>query len=414
MSLTLEFSIAMRYLKAKRKEGFASIVSIFSFIGITLGVATLIVTMAVMNGVKTELINRIIGINAHISLNSYSGKIDNYDEISTKINKLEGVESANPAIHGQVLASINGINIGLMFRGIRKQDLENKNLLAKNLNHGNFYDDSGYSVIAGSQLIKTTGANLEDKIKLISPNFNNTLFGSIPRMKDFTISGIFDVGMYEYDSSVIFGSLESAQKFFSMGDKVNSIEIRVKDPKNLESLKEKIYQIADYNNLYINDWRQSNAGFLESIDVQSNVLFLILALIILVAAFNVISGMVMLVGDKNKEIAILRTIGMSKASIMRIFIISGFSIGFFGTILGLILGVSFAQNIEEIRLWLESISDTNLFAAEIYFLSKLPAEIRSEDVINISFLALILSLLSTLYPSYKASNLDPAEALKYE
>lgn len=411
--LPLEFSIAMRYLRAKRKEGFASVVSVFSFIGITLGVATLIVTMAVMSGVKTELINRIIGINAHISLGSYHGKIEEHEKLVSELKSIEGVENVNAAIHGQVLASFNDNNIGLMFRGVKKEDLIKKELISESLILGDFYKDKSFEIIAGIYFNKLTGAKVGDSLKLMSPKFNSTLFGAVPRLKEFKITGIFDVGMYEYDSSVIFGSLEAGQKFFNLGNTVNTIEISVTNPRDLESIKSEIHKITG-DDIYINDWEGSNAGFLESIDVQSNVLFLILALIILVAAFNVISGMVMLVGDKTKEIAILRTMGMHKNSVIRIFMISGFSIGFIGTILGLLLGLLFAANIEEIRLWLESISDTNLFAAEIYFLSKLPAEVRSGDVVNIVSLAMLLSFISTIYPSYRAANTNPAEALKYE
>ncbi len=412
--LSLEFSIAMRYLKAKRKDGFASLVSVFSFIGIMLGVATLIVTMAVMNGVKTELINRIIGINAHISVSSFNGQIANYETLVEDIKKIEGIKTVNAAIHGQVLASVGDNNVGLLFRGLKKEDLISKELVANSIIAGDIYEDKSFQVIAGVNLARNIGVRINDDVKLLSPKFNSTVFGAVPRMKDFNVVGIFDVGMYEYDSSVIFGSLEDAQKFFNLKDKANTLEIRVVDPKNLFEIKSQILELISNTDLYLNDWEQSNSGFIESINVQSNVLFLILALIILVAAFNVISGMVMLVRDKAKEIAILRTIGMSKASIVRIFIICGFSIGFVGTVLGVLLGVLFATNIEEIRLWLESISGTNLFAAEIYFLSQLPAEIKSDDLINITSLALFLSFLSTIYPSYKAANTDPAEALKYE
>lgn len=410
----LEFSIASRYLRAKRKEGFASLVAVFSFLGIMLGVATLIVTMAVMNGVKLELINRIIGINAHISINSYNGKIENYSQLTESVKKIPGVKNVNPAVYGQSLASVNGNNVGVMIRGIDSLDIKNKKLIAGNIIAGKIYTDGRFEAIAGVTLAKTLGLTEGAKISLISPQFNQTLFGSIPRLKEFTVSGIFDVGMYEYDSSVLFVPLDVAQKFFSLGNNVSSVDVEVDDPKDLENIKEQVTQIIGENNYYISDWREANANFLESIDVQANVLFLILALIILVAAFNVISGMVMLVNDKNKEVAILRTVGMKRRSVITIFVICGSSIGFLGTLFGLGLGLSFAANINDIRLWLEGLTNTNLFAAEIYFLSKLPAEVRVGDVINITALSLSLSFLSTLYPAWKASRIQPAEALKYE
>lgn len=409
-----ELSIAYRYLRAKKKEGFASIVAVFSFLGIMLGVATLVVVMAVMNGVKSELINRIIGINAHISVNSPTGKIQDYAQLAEKIKKVKGVEYANAAIYGQSLASVNGQNIGVVIHGIDSFDLSNKKLIAENIKYGEIYNDGEFQAIAGIQLAKKMGMSVGSSVSLISPSFNQTLFGGIPRMKQFAISGVFDVGMFEYDSSVLFTSLESAQKFFSMEKTASIIEIQVSDPKNLGGIKEEILKLINKNGYYIVDWREANSGFLESIDVQANVLFLILALIIIVAAFNVISGMVMLVNDKNKEIAILRTIGLKRRSIIRIFIICGASIGVAGTAFGVALGLAFAANIDAIKNWLEHLTHKNLFSAEIYFLSKLPAEVRMDDVVHITALSLVISLLSTLYPSWKASKIEPAEALKYE
>ncbi len=409
----LEVSIAFRYLRAKRKEGFASLVAVFSFIGIMLGVATLVVTMAVMNGVKSELINRIIGINAHISVNSATGKIQNFRMITEKIKKVEGVIQATPAVYGQSLMSVGGQNIGVVVRGVDSIDLLEKELVKKNIS-GKIYNDNKFETIVGIELAKKLGLHTDSKISLISPTFNQTLFGAIPRLKEYKVSGVFDVGMYEYDSGVIFIPLESAQNFFSLVDDVSTIEILVNEPKNLGKIKDDIFKVIQNSPYYITDWREANSGFLESIDVQSNVLFLILGLIILVAAFNIISGMVMLVNDKNKEVAILRTIGMKRRSVITIFIICGSAIGFLGTLFGVGLGLAFASHIEEIKLWLEAITNKNLFSAEIYFLSKLPAEVRSGDIINIITLSLGLSFVSTIYPAWKASRIDPAEALKYE
>jgi lipoprotein-releasing system permease protein len=413
MSFATEINIALRYLKSKKKDGFASVVSIFSFLGIMLGVATLIVTMAVMNGVKTELINRIIGINAHISINSYSGKIGNYDSLTGELESIDGVVRVTPAIYTQVLASIRDENIGLMLRGIESSRISKKPYLESAITFGQLYNDDNFTLIAGSILSKKLGLSPYSKLSLISPRFNTTLLGNIPRMKDFTISGVFDIGMYEYDSSILFSSLTSVQKFLNMKGVVNTIEIEVKDPKKLDAIKSDVINIVGQD-MYITDWQKANEGFIESINVQSNVLFLILALIILVAAFNVISGMVMLVNNKSKEVAILRTIGLNRFSIIRIFVICGSLIGILGTLLGLALGLSFAANIEEIRLWLESVSGANLFAAEIYFLSKLPAEVRYQDVINITSLSIFLSIAASLYPAFKAASIEPAKALKYE
>ncbi len=413
MNFKLELKIAGRYLRAKKKEGFASVVAILSFLGIMLGVATLIVTMAVMNGVKTELIKRIIGINAHISVSSFEGNIKNFDELNQKILTISGVKYSNPAIYGQALAIVGDENIGLMVRGLRKDDLLNKKVLANSLVAGEVYNDNSFEIIAGAYFARQTNLSINSDIKLLSPNFNSSFFGAIPKIKDFQVSGVFNVGMYEYDSSVLFISLEAAQKFFGLGDNVNQIEIFANDPMKLDEIKTKLVKIIP-KGTFISDWRKANQSFLGAIDVQSNVLFLILSLIILVAVFNIISGMVMLVSDKNKEIAILRTIGMKKISIIKIFVICGSAIGITGTLLGVLLGLSFAANIEEIRRFLESITSTNLFAEEIYFLSQLPADVRISDVIKISVLSLILSLASTIYPAYKATKIEPALALKYE
>ncbi len=413
MSIKLELKIAGRYLRARRKEGFASLVVVLSFIGIMLGVATLIVTMAVMNGVKSELINRIIGINAHISVGAFDGSFGNYSELVEKIGKVEGVTKVNPAIQGQALAVGKDDNIGLVVKGILKEDIEKKEVLSSNILAGKIYENDSFSTIVGSSLARQANLSEGAKLKLLSPNFSSSFFGSIPRVKEFDVSAVFHIGMYEYDSSVIFISLDAAQKFFGMGDKINSIDIEVVDPKNMDEIKNTILKLLGQG-MYITDWRKTNSSFIEAIDVQSNVLFLILALIILVAAFNIISGMVMLVGDKNGEIAILRTIGMHKNAIIRIFIICGAVIGIAGTLFGVGLGLAFSANIEEIRRFLESLTSTNLFSEEIYFLSQLPADVRQSDVINITALSLIISLLSTIYPAYKAAKIQPAMALKYE
>lgn len=410
-NLKLEIEIALKYLTSKRKEGFASLVTILSFVGITLGVATLIVVMAVMHGVKTELVKRIIGINAHISIGSVNGDIKDYDALVKDIETISGVLSVFPTVHGQALAMVNGTNRGVMLRGLRAEDFNSKQILANSLRAGRLYDETDFNVIVGIQMVKQVGVNRDTKVGLISPNFNTTMFGSIPRMKEFSVSGIFDVGMYEYDSGVFFTSLKSAQKFFGKKDVVSFIEIEVSDPRYLDDIKKKLEAFVT-DDMYLTDWQKANEGFIESINVQSNVLFLILMLIIIVAIFNVVSGMVILVSDKSREVAILRTIGMKARSVIRIFMVCGFSTSFFGTLLGLTIGLSFASNIDEIRIWLENLTSTNLFSAEIYFLSKLPAEVRILDVIKIVSLSMVLGLVSTIYPAYKAAKIEPAEALK--
>lgn len=408
-----EFAIAYRYLRARKKEGFASVVAVFSFLGIMLGVATLIVVMAVMNGVKQELVTRILGINSHISITSANGKIENYQDVITSIKNLEGIKFVNPSVQGQVLASFNEINKGIMIRGLTAKDLFNKKLIGESLQKETETDFDGFKIAVGRIFSNQTGAVKGDLVKLIAPEFNNSFFGAIPRNKDFLIVDVFDVGMYEYDSSTFFMPIDAAQKFFKINNAVNIIEVEVADLNKIDKVKNELRKILPPT-LFLTDWQDANKSFIESIKVQANVLFLILTLIIIVAAFNVISGMVMLVGDKQKEVAILRTIGASRASIIKIFVICGSLIGVLGTIFGLILGLGFAANIEEIRQFLEGLSGANLFSAEIYFLSKLPADVKTSDVVNITFISLLLSFLATIYPAYKAAKIKPAEALRYE
>lgn len=416
MFSTLEFLIAFRYLKSKRKEGFISVIAIFSFVGIMIGVATLIIVMSVMNGFRYELINRILGINSHLSIYSHSKQINNYDEILLKIKKIENVKYVNPIVESQAMISSNNKNSGGIIKGIKLEDLKNKELIFSNIKSGEIKTISEKnSVIIGSGISNNMNLEVGDKLKIISAETNQTIIGSIPRIKTYKVGAIFDSGMYEYDSSTIFMNFEMSQIHFRFNNNVSGIEIFLKDLKDLNKTKKQIIQLLDNeSNLYLNDWQQANSGFIDALKVESTVMFLILTLIILVAAFNIISSMIMLVNDKNKNIALLRTLGMTKSSIMRIFLICGSSIGFFGTFLGLAIGVIFSANINNIKLWLESFTDTSLFNPAIYFLSTLPSKIFISDIILITSMALIISFLATIYPAYKASKSNPAEILRYE
>lgn len=416
MFSTLEFLIAFRYLKSKRKEGFISVIAIFSFVGIMIGVATLIIVMSVMNGFRYELINRILGINSHLSIYSHSKQINNYDEILSKIKKLENVKYANPIIESQAMISSNNKNSGGIIKGIKLEDLKNKELILSNIKSGEIKTiNEKNSIIIGSGISNNMNLEVGDKLKIISAETNQTIIGSIPRIKTYKIGAIFDSGMYEYDSSTIFMNFEMSQIHFRFNNNVSGIEIFLRDLKDLNKTKKEIIQLLEHDgNLYLNDWQQANSGFIDALKVESTVMFLILTLIILVAAFNIISSMIMLVNDKNKNIALLRTLGMTKSSIMRIFLICGSSIGFFGTFLGLVIGIIFSANINNIKLWLESFTDTSLFNPAIYFLSTLPSKIFISDIVLITSMSLIISFLATIYPAYKASKSNPAEILRYE
>lgn len=381
-----------------------------------IGVATLIVVMSVMNGFRYELVNRILGINAHLTVYSSAHKINNYEEILGEIRKISGVESANPIVESQAMMSSPSKNAGGLVKGVKLDDLKNKTLISQNITAGNIEKISEKnSILIGSAIAKNMGLQVGDKLKLISAETSETLIGAIPRIKTYEVGGVFDSGMYEYDSSTIFMNFEMAQTHFRFPDAVSGIEVFVRDPNKLDEIKEEFYQILlRHPDLYAMDWQQSNSGFIDALKVESTVMFLILTLIILVAAFNIISSMIMLVNDKNKNIALLRTLGMSKFSVMRIFLICGSSIGFVGTFLGFLIGVLFSANINSIKMWLESMTNVSLFNPMVYFLSTLPAKVFVSDVVLIVGMALMISFLATLYPAYRASKANPAEILRYE
>ncbi len=414
----LEFLIALRYLKSKRKEGFISVIAVFSFIGIMIGVATLIVVMSVMNGFRFELVNRILGINAHLSIYSHASQISNYEKLVEDIKKIEGVKFVNPIVESQAMLSSTNRNAGGLIKGIKVDDLKNKQLIADNIMVGELDNlENKNSVIVGSAIASSMNLTIGDQIKIISAETNETIIGAIPRIKTYKVGGVFNSGMYEYDSTTVFMNFKMAQTHFRSKSSATGIEVFVDDATDLEQVKLELYNIlidSNNSNLYFNDWQQANASFIDALKVERTVMFLILTLIILVAAFNIISSMIMLVNDKKKNIALLRTIGMTKSQIMRIFLICGSSIGVVGTFLGLVIGVLFSANIDNIKKWLESVTDTTLFNPTIYFLSTLPSKVFASDVIMIVGMALVLSFLATIYPAYKASKSNPAEVLRYE
>jgi len=412
----LEFLIAFRYLKSKRKEGFISVIAIFSFVGIMIGVATLIVVMSVMNGFRHELVSRMLGINSHLTLYSKAGGIENYEDIILKLKKIDGIKYLNPIIESQAMISTGSKNNGGLVRGINANDLEFKKLISENIIDGNLNKINQKDYVAiGSSLAQSLNLRSEDKFKIISAETNNTIIGAIPRIKTYKVGAVFSSGLYEYDSTTIFMNFEMAQIHFRQRNSATAIEIFLNDVNNIERIKKSIFtEVLADENIYISDWQSSNSSFIEALKVERTVMFFILTLIILVAVFNIISSMIMLVNDKNKNIALLRTIGMTKYGILRIFLICGSSIGIFGTFLGLVIGISFANNINNIKIWLESFTNTDLFNPAIYFLSTLPSKIFISDVVLISAMTLILSFLATLYPAYKASKSNPSDILRYE
>ena len=417
MFSALEFWIALRYLKAKRKEGFISVIAIFSFVGIMIGVATLIIVMSVMNGFRHELVNRILGINAHLTVYSREDGIGDYQKIIAELRQIPGVNYVNPLVESQVMVAGNNKAAGGLVKGIDLEDLKHKELIANNISHGqidNLVDKN--TIIIGSGLANNLNLQVGEKVKLISPETNDTIIGTIPRIKTYEVVGIFESGMYEYDTTTIFMPIEAAQIHFRYKEKASAIEVFTSDINNLENVTHEIKQVLMKNDphTYMMNWQQSNASFIDALNVERNVMFLILTLIILVAAFNIISSLIMLVNDKNKNIACLRTMGISSQSVMRIFLICGSMIGVTGTLFGFLIGVLFSANINTIKGWLEGVTDTTLFNPTIYFLSNLPSKIFVSDVVIIVGMALIISFLATIYPAYKASKSNPAEILRYE
>ncbi len=413
----LEFFIALRYLRSKNKEKFISITAIFSFIGITLGVATLIIVMSVMNGFREDFTNRILGINSHISVFPVERELLNYEEAIKIIEKNKNVKNTNPIIEDQVMILTNDNTSGAIIKGIKKEDLVKKDKIYDNVSAFNFsknYEDN--AILLGQSLAMKLRVVEGDNVKVISPESNSTILGTIPRMKTYRVAGTFASGMYEYDAGVAFIPLDSAQKHFRYPNSVSGLEIYLKNTNDIENTYVDIARDLKNNGFDVNliDWKQSNAAFIGALNVERNVMFIILTLIILVATFNIISSLTMLVNDKNKQIALLRTIGFSKKSITRIFLICGLLIGITGTFIGTVVGILFAKNIQNIKVWIESVFKLELFSPTVYFLTDLPSKIIASDVIYIVSLSLFLSFLSTLYPSYKASKTNPAEILRYE
>ncbi|MBN9556047.1 MAG: lipoprotein-releasing ABC transporter permease subunit [Alphaproteobacteria bacterium] len=409
-----EWMIALRYLRARRKEGFVSVISVISLIGIALGVATLIIVMSVMNGFRHELLSRILGLNGHVVVQSLSGPLTDYEGLAAKLRSVSGVTRATPVVDGQVMASANGINSGALVRGITRDDLRQFTTVSTKLSPGALARfQGGDSVIVGYRLAQKLGLLPGMNITLIAPEGNVTPFGTTPRVKTYSIAGTFNIGMSEYDATFIFMPLEEAQLYFNMNGSVSDLEVMVTNPDNLGTVIPGISRTVGPH-MRIVTWQDMNSSLFGALQVERNVMFLILTLIILVAALNIVSGLVMLVKDKGGDIAILRTMGAARGAVMRVFFIAGASIGVLGTITGLIIGVVFCSYIEEIRQFLSSLTGTTLFNPEIYFLSKMPAEMDMGEVIAVVAMALSLSFLATLYPSWRAARLDPVEALRYE
>ncbi|HNQ91805.1 MAG TPA: lipoprotein-releasing ABC transporter permease subunit [Alphaproteobacteria bacterium] len=414
MFSAFEIMVAMRYLRARKAEGFVSVIAAFSFLGIMLGVATLIIVMSVMNGFHIQLVERIVGLNGHLNVYTQGGPVQNFVGLLNDVEQVDGVVSAAPVVEGQVLVTAGGTATGAIARGFTKEYMDEKPLLATSILEGNVDGFEGNSVAIGVKMAERFNLGIGDTITLMSPKGKSSPFGTIPRTGQYKVVMIFDVGMYEYNSGYVFMPLDTAQRFFQMPETaVSLLEVMTDSPDHVDKVKEGLgVVLAGRAGVY--DWRDSNASFFSAVEVERNVMFIILLLIVVIAAFNIISSMIMLVNDKARGIAIMRTMGAYRSSILKIFILTGASVGILGTAMGAVLGILFAMNIEGIRRFLEGLTDTTLFPDEIYFLSKLPAVIDWTEVLFIIMIAVVLSVLATVYPARRAANLDPVEALRYE
>ncbi len=409
-----EWMLALRYLRARRKEGFISVIAGFSFLGIMLGVATLIIVMAVMNGFRNELFAKILGLNGHMVVHKVEGPFTDYDAVAERLRKVAGVRNVVPLIEGQTMISTNVQATGALVRGLSGAELKRLPSIADNIRFGSLDGFDGKRVLAiGTRLANAMGVHIGDSVTLVAPRGAATPFGTAPRVQRYPIAAIFEIGMSEYDSSIVFMPLAEAQRYFRKPGQVNAIEILIDSPDNVDNARDPVLAAAG-SGFALSDWRQTNSSFFNALQVERNVMFLILTLIVLVAALNIISGLIMLVKDKGRDIAVLRTMGATRGAVMRVFFITGASIGVVGTLAGFLLGVAVCVNIESLRQFVSYLANTEVFSPELYYLSQMPAEMETGEVVSVVLMALTLSVLATIYPSWRASRLDPVEALRYE
>jgi lipoprotein-releasing system permease protein len=409
-----EWMIAWRYLRPRRRQAAVSVIALFSFLGIMIGVAALITVMAVMNGFRDELISKILGFNGHILVQATDAAFTDYGEVSDRVSFVPGVTAAIPFIDGQALASGPRQALGAIVRGMRKEDLDRLGLVSGNVQQGTldtFKDGGGVAV--GSRLARSLGLQVGDQITIVTPRGNVTPLGVTPRVKSFPIMAIFQIGMTQYDNTYIFMPLGDAQNYFNLEGRVSAIDIYVSEPDRVGEITKSV-EIAAQRPVLVTDWRYKDMTFFSALEVERNAMFMILTLIVLVAALNIVSGLTMLVKDKTRDIAILRTMGATSGAIMRIFFIAGSSIGATGTLAGFLLGMVLCRYIEPIRGALSWLSGTQLYPPEVYFLTKMRAVVHSGETVSVIVMALILSLLATIPPSRRAAKLDPVEALRNE
>ena len=409
-----EWLLSGRYLRARRKEGFISVIAGFSFLGIMLGVATLIIVMAVMNGFRKELVGKIVGLNGHLLVQPLEQPLTDWEDVAERISQVPGVRLAVPVVDAPALASSAHNASGVLVRGIRSDDLNKLAAIAGNIQQGSLDEfDEGRGVAIGRRLADQLSLRAGDNITLVAPDGAVKSKGTTARIKPYKVAAVFSIDMSEYDSVMVFLPLAEAQAYFNRANDVSAIEIFIDgSPDRVDSFRRPVADAAG-RPVFLVDWRRRTSAFFAALQVERNVMFLILTLIVLVAALNIVSGLIMLVKDKGSDIAILRTVGASRGAIMRIFLIAGAAIGVLGTVTGLLVGMLVCLNIETIRQFLSWLTNTELFPPKLYFLSKLPAEIDFGETAAVVVMALTLSLLATLYPSWRAARLDPVDVLRY-
>ena len=409
-----EWMIALRYLRARRAQGFVSVIAGFSFTGIMLGVATLIVVMSVMNGFHIELMNKIIGINGHVFLQGLDTPLSDYDAVVNRITKVKGVTFALPMVESAAGVSSQFQQSGALVRGIREADMKRLPGIADNVKLGSLEGfDTAEGVAIGSKLAESLSVRIGDTISILTAKGSQTPFGIAPRIKSYPVVAVFQIGVSEFDGIFVYMPFAEAQAFFNKDEEASVIEAFVDDPDNMDVMRNRIDAVVG-RPMMMTDWRQRNKSFFDALKVERTVMFFILTLIVLVAALNIISGLTMLVKDKGRDIAILRTMGATRGAIMRVFLITGAAIGISGTLAGFLLGLLVAHNLEPIRLAINKTFGLNVFDPNFYFLSRLPSVIVPGDVASVVLLSLSLSLLATIWPSRRAARLDPVEALRYE
>ena len=408
-----EWMLAGRYLRTRRREGFVSVIAGFSFLGIMLGVATLIIVLSVMNGFRTELLSKIVGINGHIFIGPIERALTDYAGVAERVARVPGARRAVPLVEGQAFASSPYNGSGVLVRGVRPVDMPRIEAIGQNVRQGSLAEfGKGDGVAVGRRLAEGLSLHVGDTITLATPKGATTPFGTAPRIKGYPIVAVFEIGMSEFDATFVYMPLQEAQAFFNREDDVSVIEVFLDNADRVDQARALIDDAAG-RPVLLTDWRQRNRTFFAALQVERNVMFIILTLIVLVAALNIVSGLIMLVKDKASDIAILRTMGATSGAIMRVFLITGASIGILGTLAGFLLGLVLAANIQTIQEFVSWMLNRQLWDPTLRFLSEIPSQIDPAEVVAVVAMAIVLSLLATLYPSWRAARLDPVQALRY-